>query len=203
MKKMKKKTTNIVIGLFTLVSICLFSCTEKVPTRNEIIQKNAEDYLKSKMNDPKSYEFVKIELVDSVLYSDNIKYRQENFKLDMEYDLSSLERVEGYKTEIPSLYDEKEVQELKDKIEKNRRILSKIDSLAVKLGNKKNEVASYTYIFSFRGNNALGAKILNEYVVQTKPAPDFKIINMTDEKDKIYLNPNDFPGYRDMIEKNL
>jgi hypothetical protein len=200
---MKKNTTNIAIGLFILVSICLFSCTEKVPTRNEIIQKNAEDYLKSKMNDPKSYEFVKIELVDSVLYSDNIKYRQENFKQDMEYDLSSLERLEGYKTEIPSLYDEKEVQGLKDKIEKNRRILSKIDSLAVKLGNKKNEVASYTYIFSFRGNNALGAKILNEYVVQTKPAPDFKIINMTDEKDKIYLNPNDFPGYREMIEKNL
>ena len=101
------------------------------------------------------------------------------------------------------MYDEKEVEELKAKITKNERILMIIDSLETKLGNKKDEVASYTYVFSFRGNNALGAKILNEYILQTNPTPDFKIINMTDDKDKVYLNPNDFPGYREMIEKNL
>jgi len=202
-RKMKKTTTKIAIGLFALVSIGLTSCAEKEPKRDEIVQKNAEEYIKSKMNDPKSYEFVKIELVDSVLYSDNIEYRKENFKRDMEYDQSSLERLERYKTEIPSMYDEQEVQELNSKIEKNKRILTKIDSLASVLGVRKNEVASYTYIFSFRGNNALGAKILNEYAVQTDQAPEYKIINMTDEKDKMYLNPNDFPGYREMIEKNL
>ena len=200
---MKKTTTKIAIGLFALVSIGLTSCAEKEPTRDEIVKKNAEEYIKSKMNDPKSYEFVKIELVDSILYSDNIEYRKENFKRDMEYDQSSLERLERYKTEIPSMYDEKEVEELNLKIEKNIRILTKIDSLASELGERKNEVASYTYIFSFRGNNALGAKILNKYAVQTDPAPEYKIINMTDEKDKMYLNPNDFPGYREMIEKNL
>lgn len=200
---MKKTTTKIAIGLFALVSIGLTSCAEKEPNRDEIVKKNAEEYIKSKMNDPKSYEFVKIELVDSVLYSDNIEYRKENFKRDMDYDQSSLERLEIYKTEIPSMYDEKEVEELNLKIEKNIRILTKIDSLASELGERKNEVASYTYIFSFRGKNALGAKILNEYAVQTDPAPEYKIINMTDEKDKMYLNPNDFPGYREMIEKNL
>jgi hypothetical protein len=200
---MKKKTTKITITIFALISIGLSSCTKKVPAQDDIVQINAEEYLKSKMNDPKSYEFVKIQLIDSVLYSRNIEYRKDDFKNNMENDQSSLERIKGYKTEIPSMYDEQEVQELKVKIEKNRRILSKIDSLETKLGDKKNEVASYTYVFSFRGNNALGAKILNEYVVQTSAAPDFKIINMTDDKDKIYLNPNDFPGYREMIEKNL
>ena len=200
---MKKTTTKIAIGLFALVSIGLTSCAEKEPNRDEIVKKNAEEYIKSKMNDPKSYEFVKIELVDSVLYSDNIEYRKEYFKRKMEYDQSSLEREESDKTEFPILYDEKRVQELNSKIEKNKRILTKIDSLASELGERKNEVASYTYIFSFRGNNALGAKILNEYAVQTDQAPEYKIINMTDEKDKMFLNPNDFPGYREMIEKNL
>lgn len=200
---MKKKTTNIAIGLFTLVTIGLTSCAEKQPTQNEIVQKKVEEYVKSKMNDPKSYEFVKIELIDSVLYSDNIEYRKDNFSQNIEYDQSSLERQESYKTEIPSMYDEQEVKDLKVKIEKNKRILTKIDSLETKLGERKNEVASYTYIFSFRGNNALGAKILNEYVVQTGSAPEYKVINMTDDKDKLYLNPNDFPGYRDMIGKNL
>ena len=200
---MKKKTTKMVIGLFAFIALRLTSCSEKLPTQDDIVKKNAEEYVKEKMNDPSSYEFVKLELIDSVLFSDNIEYRKDYFSRNMEYDRSSLERQESYKTEFPSMYDEKDVDDLKAKIEKNERILAKIDSLANQLGERKNEVASYTYIFSFRGNNALGAKILNEYVVQTDPSPDFKIINMTDDKDKIYLNPNDFPGYREMIEKNL
>lgn len=200
---MKNKITRMALGFFALIAIGLTSCSEKQPTQDDIVKNNAETYVKEKMNDPSSYEFVKLELMDSVTFNDNIEYRKDFFSRNMEYDRSSLERQEGYKTELPSMYDEKEVEELKAKIEKNERILSKIDSLATLLGDRKNEVASYTYIFSFRGNNALGAKILNEYVVQTDPAPDFKIINMTDDKDKIFLNPNDFPGYRKMIEKNL
>ena len=200
---MKNKTTRMALGFLALIAIGLTSCSEKQPTQDDIVKNNAETYVKEKMNDPTSYEFVKLELMDSVTFSDNIEYRKDYFSRNMEYDRSSLERQEGYKTEIPSMYDKKDVEELKGKIEKNERILSKIDSLATLLGDRKNEVASYTYIFSFRGNNALGAKILNEYVVQTDPAPDFKIINMTDDKDKIFLNPNEFPGYREMIEKNL
>jgi hypothetical protein len=203
MNEMKNKTTRITLGLFAFIAIGLTSCSEKQPTQVDIVKKNAETYVKEKMNDPSSYEFVKLELMDSITFNENIEYRKDYFSGNMDYDQSSLERQEGYKTEIPSMYNEKDIEELKAKIEKNERILSKIDSLATLLGDRKNEVASYTYIFSFRGNNALGAKILNEYVVQTDPAPDFKIINMTDDKDKIFLNPNDFPGYREMIEKNL
>ncbi len=200
---MKNKTTRIALGLFVFIAIGLSSCSENQPTQDDIVKKNAEEYVKEKMNDPNSYEFVKLELMDSITFSENIEYRKDYFSRDMEYDLSSLERQEGYKTEIPSMYNEKDVEKLKAKIEKSERILSKIDSLATLLGDRKKEVASYTYIFSFRGNNALGAKTLNEYVVQTDPAPDFKIINMTDDQDKIFLNPNDFPGYREMIKKNL
>ena len=200
---MKNKTARITLGLFAFIAIGLTSCAKKQPTQDDIVKKNAKTYVKEKMNDPSSYEFVKLELMDSITFNENIEYRKNYFSGNMEYDQSLLERQEGHKTEIPSIYNEKDIEELKAKIEKNERILSKIDSLTTLLGDRKNEVASYTYIFSFRGNNALGAKILNEYVVQTDPAPDFKIINMTDDKDKIFLNPNDFPGYREMIKKNL
>jgi hypothetical protein len=200
---MKNTTSKIVLGLFALMTLGLTSCSEKKPNRDEIVIKNAEEYLKAKMNDPKSYEFVKLALIDSVLYSDNIQYRKEAFSKYLEDDKDEIKRKEGYKIDLPSMYDEKEIEELKAKIAKNEKILMKIDSLETKLGNKKNEVASYTYVFSFRGNNALGAKILNEYILQTNPSPDFKVINMTDDKDKVYLNPNDFPGYKEMIEKNL
>jgi hypothetical protein len=200
---MKNTTSKIVLGLFALMTLGLTSCSEKKPNRDEIVIKNAEEYLKAKMNDPKSYEFVKLVLIDSVLYSDNIQYRKEAFSKYLEDDKDEIKRKEGYKIDLPSMYDEKEIEELKAQIAKNEKILMKIDSLETKFGNKKNEVASYTYVFSFRGNNALGAKILNEYILQTNPSPDFKVINMTDDKDKVYLNPNDFPGYREMIEKNL
>jgi hypothetical protein len=199
MKKQIKK-----IGLvFFLTLIGFTSCSEKQPTQDEIVKKNAEEYLKPKLNDPNSYEFVKLELIDSILYSDNIKYRKENFQKDIEYNKENLERQERYKTEIPSMYKEEEVAELNDKIAKNDKILTAIDSLETALGSKKNDVASYTYIFSFRGNNALGAKILNEYIVQTDPKPELTINNMTDDKDKVFLNPNDFPGYRKMIIKYI
>jgi hypothetical protein len=200
---MKSKTIRIALGLFTLIALGQTSCTEKQPTQDDVVKKNAEEYVKSKMNDPESYEFVKLEQIDSILFSDNIEYRKDYFSRSMESDQSSLERQESYRTKIPSMYDEKDMEDLKIKIKKNEIVLSKIDSIENQLGERKSEVASYTYIFSFRGKNALGAKILNEYVVQTDPSPDFKIINMTDDRDKIYLNPNDFPGYREMIEKNL
>lgn len=199
MKKQIKKIGSV----FLLTLIGFTSCTEKQPTQDEIVKKNAEEYLKPKLNDPNSYEFVKLELIDSILYSDNIKYRKENFQKDIEYNKENLERQARYKTEIPSIYKEEEVAELNDKIAKNDKILLAIDSLETALGSKKNDVASYTYIFSFRGNNALGAKILNEYIVQTDPKPELTINNMTDDKDKVFLNPNDFPGYREMIVKYI
>jgi hypothetical protein len=199
MKKQIKKIGSV----FLLTLIGFTSCTEKQPTQDEIVKKNAEEYLKPKLNDPNSYEFVKLELIDSILYSDNIKYRKENFQKDIEYNKENLERQASYKTEIPSIYKEEEVDELNDKIAKNDKILLAIDSLETALGSKKNDVASYTYIFSFRGNNALGAKILNEYIVQTDPKPELTINNMTDDKDKVFLNPNDFPGYREMIVKYI
>lgn len=188
MKTMKNTITKIAIGLFALVIIELISCTGKQPTQDEIVMKNAEEYVKSKMNDPESYEFVKIELIDSVLFKDNIQLQRGYFSQDIDKDRRLLEIKERYKT------DEQEVQDLKAEIEKNEKILFKIDSLESELGDRKNEVASYDYIFSFRGNNALGAKILNEYVLQTGPAPDFKVIDMNDEGIK-HRYPNHFPGY--------
>jgi len=47
----------------------------------------------------------------------------------------------------------------------------------------------------------MGAKVLNEYILQTDPAPDFKVLNLAEDRDKVIINPNDFPGYTEMIAK--
>jgi len=196
----------------TLVSLLFFAfvawgCNnqqdtrEESKTQKEIVRDNAEAYLKPNMNDPESYEFVDLTLMDSVIYADNVEYRKNHFSRDLESNRRSLERQEEYKDgALSSMYNEEEVAKLEERIGRNNKILEAIDSLEVALGDELNDVASYTYIYSFRGNNAFGAKVLNEYILQTNPAPDFEIINMTTDEKRIILNPNNFPGYQEMIK---
>lgn len=187
--------------LIAIVAFGLISCqSDKEPTQQDIVKKNVEEYLKPKMNDPESYEFAELKLTDSILYSGNVQYRKEYFGRNLKSDKDDLERQERYKTEISSMYSEEKVSELNAKIGKNEKILSEIDRLSTELGDKVNNVASYTYNYSFRGNNKLGAKVLNEYILQTNPAPDFKVLNLAKNRTQVLLNPNDFPGYREMIK---
>ncbi|WP_072765551.1 hypothetical protein [Arenibacter nanhaiticus] len=203
----KRKTTGIlakrVMVLFfgvTVTTMGLTSCeSHKAPTQQDIVRKNIEEHIKPKMNDPESYEFAELILADSVLYKDNIEYRKEYFERNLGYDQENLERQEKYKKEIPSIFNPEEVEELNSKIETNKKILSEIDRLESELGESVHEVASYTYIFRFRAVNGLGAKMLNEYLVQTNPAPDLGIINIAEDRNELLLNPNDFPGYKAMI----
>ncbi len=205
------KTKIIPSGLFAILLLGLTSCVENPPTQEEIVQTNAEEYVKSKMNDPESFEFVGLKLIDSVLISDNIAHRKEMFSGRIKFELESIERKERSKSDFIREFGnidyvkklEMEIEDRKAEIEKNERILTKIDSIATQLGERKDEVASYTYIFSFRGTNSFGAKVLNEYILQTDPAPEFKVLNMTNDKGKVILNPNEFPGYIEMMEKNL
>ncbi|SHJ67242.1 hypothetical protein SAMN04487911_13012 [Arenibacter nanhaiticus] len=207
MNMRKRKTTGIlakrVMVLFfgvTVTTMGLTSCeSHKAPTQQDIVRKNIEEHIKPKMNDPESYEFAELILADSVLYKDNIEYRKEYFERNLGYDQENLERQEKYKKEIPSIFNPEEVEELNSKIETNKKILSEIDRLESELGESVHEVASYTYIFRFRAVNGLGAKMLNEYLVQTNPAPDLGIINIAEDRNELLLNPNDFPGYKAMI----
>ena len=146
--------------------------SEATPSQHDIVEANAEAYLQDKLDDPSSYEFVSLELMDSVLYKDNIEYRRKQFA-GRDQDL------------------------------KTQAILIKIDSIETGLGEKSNEVASYTYLFKFRNNNGFGAKVLNERIIQTTPAPELGIVNMASDRDGLFLNPNDFPGYLEMVSKNL
>lgn len=118
-----------------LFATVLKSCSEKPPTQVDIVKKNVKEYIKEKMNDPSSYEYVKLELKDSITFNDNIDFRKIYIRKNMEYDLSSLERQDRYKNEIPSFYDQKNAEELNANINKNQNILSKIDYIATVLGD--------------------------------------------------------------------
>ncbi|MFN2373782.1 MAG: hypothetical protein ABR545_08210 [Cyclonatronaceae bacterium] len=198
---MKSLIIKYAIILFALITIGFASCTEKQPTQDEIVRKNAEEALKSRMNDPESYEFASLELIDSVLYSDNIEFRRDLIRSDIRSAQGYLDIQQIYKEHpITNMYNQEIVDVWTGYIEESEGILAKIDSLEILLGEGKNAIASYTYLFSFRGNNSFGAKTLNEYILQTEPAPGFKVINMTDDQDELNPSPNEFPGYREMSQ---
>ena len=189
--------------IMTCLLIGLVCCNNKAKNQQDIVKQKAEEYAKSRMNDPDSYEFAVLQLIDSTLYRDNIKYRRDYFARDLDNDKGDLKRQLENKREFPSLYDKKAVAELREKIKRNEQIILEIDQLEKKLAGQANNVAAYKYIFTFRGKNAMGAKVLNEYILQTDPSPNYNVINMTSDDDKVFLNPNEFPGYREMITKYL
>lgn len=200
-----------IIALVLTLSFTIFTVTScgnqgknsKKITQSEIVKKNIEEYLQTKMNDPESYEFVELRIMDSILYKHNVKYRKDYFQRKLDSSQNDLEQQLDYQKSLPSMYDEHEVTKIRSEIEKDTNILSAIDSIEQGLGEKVNDVASYTYFFSFRGNNKLGVKVLNEYILQTDPAPIFGIKHLATDKDKVILNPNDFPGYKEMITKYI
>lgn len=198
-EKLKNMKQQIKKSSFFIIILCitLISCKDKALSRDEIVKNNAEKYLKDKMDDPSSYEFVELKIIDSVLFKDNIEYRKNTFNKDLRQAQSEI-KIQEIVKKFPKIYDKQKVTELNVGIKK---ILKKIDSLESNLEQELNDVASYTYKYRCRGNNKLGVKILNEYIIQTNPSPDFKVINLTDNQEKVYLNPNDFPGYREMISK--
>nr|DAN18506.1 MAG TPA: TRAF PROTEIN, TRAO PROTEIN, TRAN ADHESION, BACTERIAL SECRETION.5A [Bacteriophage sp.] len=182
---MKKAIVSI---LTVFLASCSFGMHE--PSKEDIVKNNIVAYLQDKLDDPQSYELVSLELIDSTTYLDNINYR----KRDFEDDIKSDERLSEISSE-PDYY-------LKG-INRSKRILAKIDSIQIALGDSVNCIAAYKFIFKFRSKNSFGAKVLNEYILQTTGKPSFDIIQMTNDPDKVYLNPNEFPGYRDMAAKEL
>lgn len=181
----------------------LFNACSKSHSRDALVKKSAEVYIKEHMNDPSSYEFSDLKLIDSTLYKDNITFRRDSFRDEIKFDSDRLERQLSYRREIPSMYDPKDVKSLRASIEQNKKILAEIKLIEQGLGNKVNQVAAYKYLFSCRGKNAFGALILNTYVLQVTPYPECKVLGMSTDEDKVILNPNEFPGYHEMIVRYI
>ncbi|MCH8490220.1 MAG: hypothetical protein LAT81_09880 [Oceanicaulis sp.] len=165
------------------------------PTQQKIVQDNIEDYLFDKLNDVESYEFVKLDLIDSITFSNNIEFRRKSYVKKIESDEYSLNIENKFSGSISSDANLNNIVRLEESIAKNKRILSVIDSITDHLGDNVNKVASYTYHFAFRANNSLGVKTLSNFIVQTDTAPSFRILNLTDNENEVFLTPNGFPGY--------
>lgn len=192
---------NLILPLF---AILVFSCsTEKAPTREDLVKSSIENYIKPKLNDPETYEFASLTLLDSTTYLDNINYRIDYFTGQVDRAKNEIDRYMGYKEDLPSMFDQIEVDRYQADVDKNTMILSEINTIQEGLGDQVNNVAAYTYSYGFRSKNSFGALVLQEYLMQIGPGPEYEVLQVAEDRDGLYLDPNGFPGYDDMISKYI
>ena len=154
---------------------------DTVLSAKTIIKNKLESYLQTTLNDPKSYEFVSLEFVDSVTYGHNIKEIKNWYQHNLE-----TSKILQNKLEIKTY----------------KSFLLAIDSVEKSLGNNTlNQTAAYLLQLTFRAKNAMGGLVLGNEIVQVSPAPEFKLLTVTDDKDKVSYAPNDFPGFTEIYNK--
>lgn len=170
----------IILLICAITALC--SCGGSDNQNEKKVREVVEAKLKTEMNDWSSYEFVSLEVVDTIKYIDNINFRKKDFK-------ERIEREKGSHINFSN------------SIEKDSLILIGIDSIQNAMGDKVNEDAAYLYDYKFRGKNKLGAVILEEYLIYI--SPNWEIIQMTNDRKNLYDNTGDFPGYVELVKKNM
>ena len=196
------KFTKTFLSILVVCTLFFVSCSERELTQEEIVKRNIEEKITPSLNDAKSYEFVNLTLIDSITYLNNINHRRELFEMRLTNDENNINYMIKSNEEFPDLFKSEEMEKLKVSIKKNKNILLKINEVQKIMGDEVYNIASFTYLFEMRGNNKFGAKVLNHYYVQTSAKPELEIINMTTDKDKIDLSPNNFPNYKTIVLDN-
>jgi hypothetical protein len=187
-------------AFLAICCLMMLAACATTPTTEELVRQNAEAYFLEKMNDPASYEFVKLELRDSFLISDHVSWRRDGFLISLKSDRQALERQLRYESELPSLYEPEKVEKLQANIARMEAVVAGIDSIAA--GIDTTAVESYLYTFSFRANNAMGAKILNEYILQVGVAPNYEVFHAGESVTDVVFRPTALPGYLELIEQD-
>lgn len=187
------KTLKIIITL-AAISIFLSSCSQSekakmddvtkqdtVLSAKTVIKNKLEKYLQTTLNDPKSYEFVSLDFIDSVTYEHNIKEIKSWYQHNLE-----TSKILQNKLEIKTY----------------KSFLLAVDSVQKSLGNNiLNQTAAYKLQLTFRAKNAMGGLVLGNEIVQVSPAPEFTLLTVTDDRDKVSYAPNNFPGFTEIYNK--
>ena len=188
------------ISTFFFLALIL-GCKSDKESKDEIVRNNVEEIFQKILNDPESYELVELELIDSALFIHKINFRKKILNSRMEIAKMTVDQQTRFKEKAPSMYSEDNLLKAQETMKEIEKKVSSIDSIGIVLGDKVNEVASYTYLFKARANNKFGAKILNSYYVET--SPNLEVFNIFDKDGEIlFSTPNGFSGYDEIMNSN-
>lgn len=180
-----KKTYLLSVLLLTIFISCNTATrkteekSEPVKTTNDIIRENIEAYMQDKLHDPSTYEFVSLASLDTITYKDNIS----EYRILINIDIESAKISKNYVD-----------------LKKYNERLAKLEEIESDIKDSLSNTAAYLYGFKFRASNKMGALTLHNYYVQLKPGPVYEVLNMTNDYDKLYLEPNGFPRREELFE---
>ena len=157
----------IILLVCAITALC--SCGGSGNQNEKKVREVVEAKLKTEMNDWSSYEFVSAEAIDTIKYIDNINFRKEQFRDNIERE----KRTSGSGLDFSA------------SINKDSIILAGIDSIQNAMGNKVNEDVAYLYKYKLRGKNKLGAVILEEYLIYI--SPQWELIQMVNNLSLIHI----------------
>jgi uncharacterized lipoprotein NlpE involved in copper resistance len=139
-----KKIITAILMIMTFIS-CNNTNKEKEEKKlmpDDIVEKNAEAFLADKLNDPTSYEFVSLKIVDTISFKQNIEEYKRMGETDMKWNEDRIEKLLDYKKTLPSLFDKDELNKQKQELVENKKMLNGIDSIETSLGEKVNQTAA-------------------------------------------------------------
>ena len=161
--------------LILILAISIFGCSTDRGHGNAgptLADKAVSEFV-SRMDDPDSFELVRVTLVDSASVGKNIR----TFR-DAQGDPSVFKGS--------SLYAPKaEVIRRLDSVENSLRERGCLDS-----------IVSYSYYVEYRAANLFGAKVLSSSIVQISPSG--QVWKIASDANKLALYPGGFPGYNDV-----
>jgi hypothetical protein len=165
------------IGYIIMSVILLMSCSSD----ESKIRGKAEKIVKENMNDPKSYELVGFEKEGVLTWNDCIDNRIRLFQSSLDYYTAEKNKIE---------------------IKYYKSLISGMNYIKKKMGEKASEVAITNYVLRIRGNNKLGSKVLSDFYVQVLNDGKFEVLNLVSEKSKLYDTLTDeLPGYSEVLKK--
>jgi hypothetical protein len=152
------------------------------------------------MNDFSSYEFVSLTLDSAMTQADNLKERIDKIRSSLKFSEEGIERAKG----MPSLlreggFYESQVSIYQEAVERDRRILSELETLLASLGEQANEIACNVYSYTYRENNEVGAKFLRSGKLYL--TPELEVKRKALDSGSELLTCNELPAYFEILKE--
>ncbi len=175
---------------FLLISCISFSCS-KFPKSE--IQEAIEKVIIPQLDDPSSYEFASLQVLDTIRFCDNIQIDRDHFTSMIN---SSKKNIEYYKGRKGGIIDYEE------NLSNYTQLLEAVNATEKQLGETANNIAAFYCEYKFRFNNSHGQPKLHTLYIQITPKPDFEILAIKEnEQGKLLNAPGNYPGRNDIEDQ--
>jgi len=191
MKKNMCKTHLKFILSLLLLSCISYSCSKSPKSE---IQEAIEKVILLQLDDPSSYEFASLQILDTVSYIDNINHDKNLIKETIANNNSRIKRTR----KIHSNESEERLNFfLSNEIEAVKiysKALVVLDSIEKNIASQINQTSAYICCYKYRTNNELGNLTLNTLYIEISPSQEYKVIGIQNKIENLSSTPGNYPN---------